>query len=145
MGFWKIFLIVLAILLVIGAAAGIYFYYFYTYATFSLCIKNQEINTGIACTTTAECQAILLNSSAELSNSIKQVPDFAKATMDEAFNEMIYCKNSCITRGIYNVGVERGKGTNNCEAGDKRIFININGQKGIGLLGYLNKINQTNH
>ena len=130
-----IFLIILGIIILV-ILAGVYFYNFYVFKTLRVCIGQEALETEIICQSNSNCIDSLKNDS-QISGKIKEVPDFLKPKIDEAFEKAVLCENTCKIKKIYGAGLDNIKDVEKCKDGEEEVSYEIRGKEVLKVLSYM--------
>lgn len=129
---------ILAVIAILIIGAGIYFYNFHVFKTLRVCLSEGE-NTNLPCDNSSLCQEFATTLMPEI--DLSDAPEFISRNFNEAFNQMIYCDQTCFARNFRGVNPETQEFEllESCEDGEIEIAVEIRGKEAIETLRWLKR------
>ena len=125
---------VFVFLLVVGIAAGIYFYNFHVFKEIRMCVAEGE-DTGYPCNSQEECLDLLNFSD----DAVDGAPVFIRDNFENLLSSAVYCEDTCFVGMIRGINYESGdiEGLESCLDGEKEFLMEIRGKEGLEILKWM--------
>jgi len=139
---WKIFFIVIVILILIGVVGGYCVYRFYPIYTARVCVSNTEgKNFWLPCLSKERCFELITTRSVDTKKILEEAPDILKDKLLEIYREAIYCDGTCKIKAIYGEGVGGIKKIKDC-GGGKMITWEMTGKEALEVWRFLKEVGE---
>ncbi|NPE27174.1 hypothetical protein HNV12_04200 [Methanococcoides sp. SA1] len=125
-----VILVVIGVLVLSIAGAGIYFYNYHVFKEVRVCVGEGE-NLGVPCESDNECL-----SGFNLEFKMDDVPEFLEKYFDTLLERAVYCDETCFLSEIRGIDFESGEleELDSCFEDEEELVFEIKGKEGFEIL-----------
>ena len=129
--------IVFAVLILIAAGAGIYFYNYHVFKEVRVCIGESE-NTYVPCVAREDCLEMFNISLDVLVDS----PEFVMETAGDVLDKAVYCEDTCFVRMVRGINFVSGEleVLESCEGNEEEVVMEVRGKEGLEILDWMKSL-----
>lgn len=126
--------VIIAVLVLIIAGAGIYFYNFHVFKEIRVCI-GESVDVRIPCEAGGDCLE-LFNISLD---KIEGAPEFVMETVEGVLERAVYCDGTCFVRDVRGINFESGEleMIESCGGNEEEVVMEIRGKEGLEILDWM--------